>query len=472
MTTLFEAMNQTATTDNGCVANHSSLSKCVDLFYLAGASRGKDIKKEFLAALGENETVALHILQWLRDVRGGAGERQLFRELLKVAFDYSSNHSPLYTIVDRIPEIGRYDDLLWLVENMQSDKPEVANHCAVIFCNGLKAGNGLAFKWTPIKGDIAKVLRKHMGFYKEADWRKFVVAGRKTVEQQMCANEWDQIEFGKVPSVASARYQKAFGRHAPDQYSQYLSQLEKGEAKINAGAVYPYDITRSVMYGDKQAANAQWKALPNYLEGNKERILPVIDVSGSMDCPAGGNSKVRCVDVAVSLGLYLAEHNEGPFKDIFMTFSANPKLVKVSGTLSQRVDQISRSEWGMNTDLQRMFAILLQSAILNKVSEEEMPTTIIIFSDMMFDRCVSGGTNVSAYRMMADLYNQAGYKLPKIVFWNLNASNKSVPVTIGTEGTALVSGFSPSLMKGLLAGDLEPESVMLKTVMVDRYALF
>lgn len=469
MTSLFQAMNTTASTDNGCVANFSSLSKCVDFFYLSGASRGKDIKKEFLAALIENKDVTLRTLQWLRDVREGAGERQLFRELTLVAIDTLGikSKSELSDLISKIPELGRFDDLLWLSEN----SPAASDYCLNVFQQALKQNNGIAFKWTPIKGDTSKKLRKLLGFKKEADWRKYVVSGRETVEQQMCAKQWDEIEFSKVPSVASARYQQAFGRNANEKYSAYIEALEKGETKINASAVYPYDITKSVAYGNSAVADQQWKALPNYLEGNKERLLPVIDVSGSMSCPAGGNTNLTCMDVAVSLGLYVAEHNEGIFKDVFMTFHSDPQLCKVQGTLSQKLTQIKGAPWGMNTDLQKVFVTLLGAAVNNNVPEDQMPTTIIFFSDMQFGACVVGAKNVSAYQMVDSLYANHGYKRPNIVFWNLNASNKTVPVTVGTEGTALVSGFSPTILKSLLQGELEPESVMLSVVMKDRYKL-
>ena len=468
MMNLLQAMNTTATTDNGCVANHSSLSKCVDFFYLSGASRGKDIKKEFIAALVENEDVALRTLQWLRDVREGAGERQLFRDLTKVAVEQlGTSHSGIIQLIAKIPELGRFDDLIWLNENCL----EIGDFACHVYKDQLKENNGLAFKWCPIKGNSAKKLRNMLGFKKEADWRKYIVAGRKTVEQQMCAKEWNEIDFSKVPSLASARYQKAFGRNAQEKYVKYLEALVKGETKINASAVYPYDVIKSVKQGNKDIANQQWKALPNYLEGNKERILPVIDVSGSMSCPAGKNSSVSCMDVAISLGLYVAEHNDGIFKDIFMTFHSTPQLCKVSGTLSQKIAQIIGAPWGMNTDLQKVFITLLQAAVANKVPESEMPTTIIFFSDMQFDNCVTNSHNVSAYTMIDTLYSENGYNRPNIVFWNLNASNKSIPVTIGTEGTALVSGFSPSLMKSLLNGGLEPETTMLSVVMNNRYSL-
>lgn len=471
MSELFQAMNKTATTDNGAKAHYSSLSSNLDFFYLSGASRGKDIKQEFKAALAENPEIALRTLQWLRDIRGGSGERQLYRELVKVLHDSEFNRAPLVQLFQKTPEIGRYDDLLWFAENLSEP---YSDHALVQFQDDLRENNGLAFKWTPIKGIVAKKLRTRLGFKKEADWRKFVVAGRKTVEQQMCAKQWNDINFSHVPSVASARYQKAFGRNAPEVYSTYIQSLVKGEAgvKINAGAVYPYDVYKSCFSGNPEVAEQQWKALPNYLEGSKERILPLIDVSGSMGCSAGGGS-LNCMDVAISLGWYVAERNEGEFKNTFMTFEDKPRLLKLQNPVSllSTFQGIKQVPWGRNTNIQNAFSTLLQAARDSSVSEEGMPTTILILSDMQFDCSYVGGRDVTAFEMMRAEYEKFGYRLPKIVFWNLNASNKSVPVTRHETGTAMVSGYSPSLLKGILSGGMTPEQIMLDVVMDDRYSL-
>lgn len=463
MTSLFEAMNKTATTDNGCAAYHTSLSANVDLFYLAGASRGKNITLEFKKALAENKELALRTLQWLRDIRGGAGERQLFRDLVKV----SSDLPEINFVINKVSEIGRFDDLVWMIENLPVDKSAVALQSLT---TALKASNGLAYKWVPIKGNTAKIIRKHMGFKTEKDWRKHVVANRKTVEQQMCAKEWNDIEFGKVPSVASARYQKAFGRNATEKYAAYLAALLKGEAKINASAVYPYDIYKSCFHGNDKVAQEQWKALPNYLEGSEERILPMIDVSGSMSCSAGGSNTLSCMDVAISLGWYIAERSSGEFNRTFLTFEDRVQMVKVPEGLGLKYTFIfvRQAPWGGSTNLENAFKTLLTMAKQYGVKQENMPTMILILSDMQMNASSCGGT---AFENIAAEYSQAGYELPKIVFWNLNASNKSIPVTKHQSGVAMVSGFSPSLMKGILKGTMNPEQVMLDTVMIDRYAL-
>jgi hypothetical protein len=303
----------------------------------------------------------------------------------------------------------------------------------------------------------------------------------KVVETNMCAKNWDSINFSHVPSVAASRYKKAFNRNSPA-YAAYVAELAKDrkdrtvEVKVNAGAVYPYDVLKGRInsYGisfDKTELDlieAQWNALPNYV--GDANILPLVDVSGSMSCSAGKNTKLTCMDVAVSLGLYLADKNMGAFKDTFLTFSNKPELLHLKGGINSKIDQMVKSKWDMNTDLNKAFAKILDVAVNGNVAQEDMPAMVLILSDMQFDACVKHDD--SAIEMIARKYEAAGYTLPKVVFWNLNASYGNAPVKFDKSGTALVSGFSPAVVKPLLAGDLEnftPESVMLKTIMDDRY---
>lgn len=342
---------------------------------------------------------------------------------------------------------------------------------------------GLTAKWQKRQGAEANKIRSYMRLTPK-QYRQLLVSLSVTVEQQMCAQDWAEINYDHVPSVAAARYQKAFGKHDPAGYTQYKEKLVTGEAKINASVAYPYDVIRSLRSGDSSVANAQWAALPNYLEGSNENILPIVDVSGSMSSVAVSGS-VTALDVAISLGLYTAERMGGVFKDTFVTFSGSPALVKVSGNLKQRYDQMSRADWQMNTDIQAVFKMILNSAVKGKVDQSEMPTKLLILSDMEFDACVtvggksrgghygsSGGSavSVSAMDMIKKEYAAAGYAIPQIVFWNLNGRAGNSPVTYNEAGAALVSGFSPSIVKSVLGGEeMTPISIMLKTVMTSRY---
>ena len=472
MSTFVNAVvNQEARTQNGMKARKSTANAVVDLFYNAGASRGKNIVPAFASAMAENRELALRVAAWLRDVRGGAGERQLFRDILV----YLENNDPeaAKALLAKVPELGRWDDLFVF---STKEMKEVAY---TMLGDALRQRNGLAAKWTPRQGKIALEIREFFGMSPKF-YRKSLVELTKVVEQQMCAKDWDNINFSHVPSVASARYKKAFNRNTV-KYAEYVQALVKGdnpEVKVNASAVYPYDVLKGrishyVKFNKTELdlIEAQWNALPNFV--GDANILPLVDVSGSMSCPAGGrNSKstLSCLEVAVSLGLYLADKNTGKFKDTFLTFSGNPELLHLKGNINQKIDQMVKSQWQMNTDMIAAFKLILNVAVKGQVAQEEMPKMVLILSDMQFDQCVEYDDN--ALQAIERTYRNAGYEMPKVVFWNLNASYGNAPAKFNEAGVALVSGFSPAIVKPLLSGDLDgftPEAVMLKTIMDDRY---
>jgi hypothetical protein len=474
---LIDALQQeNILTENGMATNSSSLNACVDLFFNVGAMRGQDKERliaTFSKAFNEDPQRAMKILFWARDIRGGAGERQIFKDILiYLAKDHDLALKPNLKYVT---EYGRWDDLLTLFgTRLEKDVMSLIQIA-------LGQGDGLCAKWMPRKGQNAEKLRNFMAMSPK-QYRKTLVNLTNVVETKMCAKEWDTIEFGKLPSVASARYQKAFGKNAYESYSAYIESLVKGEAKINAGAVYPYDITKSITLGNSKVANEQWKALPNYMEGSTERILPVVDVSGSMSTPAGDNKNVTCMDVAISLGLYISERNEGNFKNAFVTFSNDPQLQVLSGTLTDRYRQLQKADWGMSTDLQKVFQLILDQATKHNLDQDEMPTKILILSDMEFNEATNstGGWysresktewNLTAQHMIEQMYAAAGYQVPQIVYWNIQSRNGGVPVAFDKQGTALVSGFSPSIMTSLLKGEIEsPQQIMDLTIMSERYA--
>ena len=458
-------------TENGMATNSTSLNACVDLFFNIGAMRGQDKKRliaTFSKAFNEDPKRAMKLLFWARDVRGGAGERQVFKDILVYL---AENHDlVLKPNLHLISEYGRWDELLSLAGTY------LEKEAFTLISDALINENGLCAKWMPRKGAVAEKLRKFTGMSPK-QYRKSLVGLTSVVETKMCAKDWNSIDFGKLPSVASARYQKAFGKNAYESYSAYIASLVKGEAKINAGAVYPYDIITSLERGNATVANEQWKALPNYLEGANDMILPVVDVSGSMSSPAGGSKTVTCMNVAISLGLYISERNEGPFKDAFITFSSKPQLQVLSGSLNDRYTQMSDSDWGMSTDLEATFKLILDQATKHKLSQDKMPNKVLILSDMEFNSATGRGYgreshwNPTAQQMIETLYADAGYRVPQIVYWNIQSRNGGVPVAFDAKGTALVSGFSPAIMTSLLGGDIEsPQQIMDKTILSERYA--
>lgn len=470
MTTFVEAVkNQGARTENGMKARKSTANACVDLFFKIGAMRGKDVTKEFVAAYVENKDLALRIAQWARDVRGGSGERKLFRDIL-VLLEKTDIESAK-ALLSKVPEIGRWDDIFVF----ESKVMKTAAY--TMLGDALRAKNGLAAKWTPRKGAIALEVREFFGMSPKF-YRKSLVEMTKVVESQMCAKEWDEINFSHVPSVAHARYKKAFGRNT-EKYGEYVKALVKGDdpkVKVNAGAVYPYDVLKGVInhYGSVNYTKdqldvvvKQWEALPNYI--GDANVLALVDVSGSMSCPAGQSGSVSCMDVAVSLGLYVADKNRGKFKDTFLTFSGKPELLHLKGDVVQKAQQMVKSSWDMNTDLVKAMDKILSTAIAGNVDQSEMPEMLLIMSDMQFDQCAK--FDDSAMQMIRRKFTDAGYTVPQIVFWNLNAKD-NVPVKYDTRGVAMVSGFSPAVMKSVLSADMEnftPEGIMLKALMVPRY---
>jgi len=400
----------------------------------------------------------------------------LFRQILA----YLDKHDPdaAAQLLMKVPEIGRWDDI-FVVKN---DK--LKYQAFSMLGDALRAKNGLAAKWTPRKGELAVEIRNFFGMSPKF-YRKSLVELTKVVEQDMCAKNWDNINFSHVPSVAHARYKKAFFRNTQE-YAKYVAELIKDpkdrtvQVKINSGAVYPYDVLKGVIgaynknYNSTElgALQAQWDAMENFI--GDANVLPLVDVSGSMTCKAGGHaskSETTCLDIAVSLGLYCADKNTGKFKDTFLTFSGSPELLHLKGNIVQKVKQMVDSNWGMNTDLIKALEKVLKVAKDGAVPQEEMPEVLLIMSDMQFDACAR--FDDSAMKAVERKFTDAGYEVPKIVFWNLNA-HENVPVKYDTRGVALVSGFSPSIMVSVLGGDTDnftPEAIMLKTLMVDRYNL-
>ncbi|CAB4162986.1 vWFA domain containing protein [uncultured Caudovirales phage] len=473
MTFVNAVRNQEARTENGMKARLSTASALTDLFFKIGASRGKNIIPDWTAARVQNPELAGRIALWVRDIRSGAGERKLFRDIL--AELVTSDTDRAIALMRKVPELGRWDDVLVPEILANSTTREVAFG---MIKEALEAGNGLCAKWMPRKGVVAHDLRDYLGWAPKR-YRKTLVSLTKVVETQMCANQWDDINFNHVPSVAGSRYKKAFSRHT-EKYAQWTSALVstdpkvKETVKVNAGAVYPYDVLKglgsyawSANYNKANLQNieAQWNALPNFV--GDANILPLVDVSGSMTYPVGPS--VSAMDVAVSLGLYLADKNKGKFKDTFLTFSDKPQLLNLQGNIIDKVQQMVKSEWGMSTNLHAALDKILSVATKAGVPQEEMPSMLLILSDMQFNSCVR--FDDSAIQMIRRKYDDAGYNMPAIVFWNLNAKD-NVPVKHNEQGVALVSGFSPSIVKSVLSTDMDqftPDGIMMKTIMNERY---
>ena len=471
MSNLIKAIQQnnpTGLTANGAVTHETSYSACVDFFAIGASSRGKDISKLFNEALCEAPEVALRILQWVRDVRGGAGERQTFRDLFTDLVN--KDLGTARRILVKIPELGRWDDVLVAINTPLEPEairlvsaglntPETASICA---------------KWMPRQGEVAYKLRNGLGMTPKG-WRKMLVALSNTVEQKMCAQQWHEIEYGKLPSKAAANYQKAFERNDGNRYMLYREGLVAGTEKINAGAIFPHDVILSAKKGNDTVATAQWEALPNYMEESQERILPLVDVSYSMTCPVGGSTSINCMDAAVALGLYTSERMSGPFAGYFINFHTTPQLIKVGGgSLGEKVKRMEQAPWGGSTNFQAAMNLILQSAVKNNLTQDDLPTMILVLSDMEFNQAESSfysrGSGKTNFQTIKDSFEAAGYTMPKLIFWNLNGRVGNSAATIHDENVALVSSFSPAILKSVLsAKTVTPIDIMMEAVMIDRY---
>lgn len=459
-----------ARTENGMKAQENTSNKLVDLFFKAGASRGQDLTADFTSSFSSEPDLAVRLALWVRDARGGAGERKMGRDfLLSLQSDVEGRHLLLNTnLFLKLVEVGRWDDLLDFT-NIQ-----VRAKVFDLINAALTAGDGLCAKWMPRKGPVAHELRTAFGWTPKF-YRKRLVELTKVVETQMCAGAWTEINFNHVPSLAMARYKKAFRKNAPDHFTVYVTKLTDGDSKtkVNAGAVFPYDVIKGVRSKsfslnstELALVDAQWKALPNFMDN--QQVIPLVDVSASMHNPEVAKG-VSPIDVALSLGLYCSDKNVGPYKDTFLTFSQNPQLIRVTGTITQKLKQMDESRWQMNTNLHAAFEKILALAIEHEVPQSGMPHALLILSDMQFDACVR--FDDSAIQMIRRKYEVAGYKVPAIVFWNIKAGGNA-PVEYNEKGVALVSGFSPAIMKSILASDfntMNPRSVMLETLKSERY---
>lgn len=466
-----ENMENIVETSNGMGALGTTLNECVNLFFQIGAMRGKSKKALlhlFSKAYNENPLVATKVLFWVRDVREGAGERQIFKDILLYLAE--NNTEVVKKNLPLISEFGRWDDVLVLVgTSLEGEVFELIK-------TAIQNEDGLCAKWLPRKGKVANAIRSYLKVSPKV-YRKTIVNLTNVVETAMCAKDYSDVDYSKLPSLAMTRYQRAFQKNDGERYEAYKTSLINGETKINAGAVYPYDIVKTLgMSGDNTIANEQWNSLPNWMEGSSERVLPVVDVSGSMGVEVGGNPNLTCMDVAISLGLYISERNEGNYKDAFITFSENPQLQILDGSLEERFNQLSMSDWGMSTNIEKVYSLILNQAKENNIPQDMMPTKLLILSDMQFDRATSNGWREgskwtpTSQQMVEKMYEEYGYKLPQIVYWNLNASMSNFPVEFDKMGTALISGLSPSILKSVLGGDdMTPETIMMKTIDTERY---
>ena len=466
-------------TENGATAYSSTGSAMLDLFGCIGSLRSReesDICRLFVEAYKENPLLATKCLFYCRDIRGGLGERRTFRVIMR----YCAQHHPeaILPNIHLVGMYGRYDDLYELKGTILEYEmwSEVKKQLHLDFVNmKRKKPISLLAKWlkTP---DASSANTRQLGIATAQalgltvyDFKRKLRAMRKyldIVERHMSANEWDQIEYASVPSRAMMLYRNAFKRHDETRYDNFLNAVANGDASINASTLFPYDIVEKYesQYNPSEDATleAQWRALPNYLDAPANAIV-MADTSDSMSG--------RPMHSSVALAIYFAERNQGAYHNLWMSFSQHPAIHRLQGeTLLQKLQSIERKFWSNNTNLELAFMRVLDIAIKNHVPAEEMVKSIIVISDMEIDD-TQHGYAWSFYDNMRKLYMNNGYIIPNIVFWNVNSRNDTFHVDKSRVGVQLCSGQSASTFKVLMKSvGMNPIEMMTNTLMAERYA--
>ncbi len=470
-------------TENGARAYSTTGKALLDLFAQIGALRPRtedEIANKYAAAFAADPLLATKMLFYAGNVRGGLGERRTFRICLKWL---ATNHADIIVKnVALIPHFNRWDSMfiligtpaekeMWKViaDQLNSDM------AAVAASKGRKAQPiSLLAKWMPTETassaetrKLAKRCMTNLGLTPRA-YRKVLSALRKhlkVVETSMSAQEWEAIQYAQVPSYAMKNYRTAFAKHDPEGFAAYKASLVKGETKVNASTLYPYDLVAQYTKGHgywsrnihaDTIVEAQWKALPNYVQGEKN-ILIMADVSGSMSG--------RPMDTSVGLATYFAQHNKGDYHNLYMTFTDKPHFIELreGATLAECVSKVMSTDVGYNTNLEAAFNYILQHAISNRVSDEELPKALVVVSDMEIDRYMRQNKMDFVDAMRAK-FARHGYTLPKLILWNVEARNDTFLTK--QEDVLCVSGQSASTFREL-CGNLDGKTawdLMMETL--------
>ena len=487
-----ELNNETKLTENGAVGFRTTGKKLLDLNFSVASLRGaseQTIINKFMDAYWEDPVMAIKWLFYSRDCREGLGERRLFRILVK----HLAQEKPevIKAVLKFTSEYGRYDDM-WRLLDTDLKNDVISIVYAQLGEDTVNMRNNksisLLCKWLPSENASSKDTKRYATAIRKGldmtsrGYRKMLSQMRKyidVVECKMSAKEWSGINYEAVPSRANLIYNNAFLRNDEERRRAYLGALEKGEAKINASVLFPHDIVHKYTAGSwysrlgnyDAALEGMWKALPDTVKGNGNTLV-VADGSGSMTCNVGGQTGVTALDVANALAIYFAERASGEFKDKYITFSHRPQLVDFSNAKSLR-DKIQialRHNEVADTNIEATFDLILQTAVNNHMAQEDMPNNVLIISDMEFNSAVGWHRpNETLFATIAKKYAAYGYKLPRLIFWNVNSRTGTVPVKENDLGVALVSGFSVNVVKMVMSNKLDPYECLLDVLNVERY---
>lgn len=474
---LKKATNYTHT-ENGGLTHKSTLNKCYDLFAFGGASRGRseqDILDMFYDALKEDKLLAMKLLFYIRDVRGGLGERRTFRVILK---SLANSHPYLVEKnIDLIPFYGRYDDLLVLFDTKCEDKmisliaKTLIDDCRTDYPT-------LLAKWLPSENAssndskrLARKLAKKLTL-SNREYRKTlsnIRAKIKIVETLLSEKRYNEIEFDKLPSKAGMKYRDAFFRHE-ELCNRYEEFINSKDTKVNAKTLYPYDIIRNVWnceIHERKVLDKYWKNLPDYFDGEPCSILPVVDNSGSMTWNLNGG--VIPIDVAVSLGIYCAERNHGEFHNHYISFSRTPKLVEIKGNdIVEKALSAVKNVLYEDTNIEAVFDLILKTLKKSNLSEEYLPKHIVIISDMEFNEGTRCNNSVTLMEHIRKEWTKEGYTMPNLVYWNVCSRRNNIS-DLGADNITYVSGCTPMIFKSIMSGK-NGMDLMLDTLNSDRYS--
>ena len=489
---LKQEANKTVT-ENGAATHVTTESDCLDLFATIGALRhasDREIVTRFTRAYSENRDIAMKLLFFARDIRGGLGERRVF----KVILNWLADNEPksVRKNLKYVAEYGRFDDLLCLMDTAcERDMLDVLKSQLEADVKALENGADVSLlaKWLPSVNATsaktvlyAKRIARHFGM-SDASYRKALVAlrARISIIENNLREKVYTFDYSKQPSRAMYKYRKAFMRNDSARYDSFISKVSSGKERLHADTLAPYELVepyideaaytvsskcfmKRISEQEKSVLNATWDSLPDF--GSDENAIAIIDTSASMYY----ESKPMPAAVALSLGLYFAEHNTGLYKNHFIEFSSRPQLIEIKGdSFADRLRYVASFNEVANTNIEAVFDLILKSAVKNGVPASELPARLIIISDMEFDCCVSNAGSTSFENAKAK-FEAHGYDLPEIVFWNVSSRNTQQPVTKNEQGVALVSGCTPRLFSMVASGSLNPYAFMLEVIESERYA--
>ncbi len=483
-------------TENGAITHRTSGNDLLDMFAEGGAYRARsesDCIVLFKKAFAENPVYAMKCLFYLGDVRGGQGERRFF----KVCFNWLVNNHPdvAKRNLQYIPEYTRWDMLykvtyksnLWNAA-MEIIKEQLAADMTS-FVAGSNIGVSLLAKWLPSENTSSKETRMYAKSIRNAinmtsrQYRKTLSALRERInvlERLMSANRWDEIEFDQIPSKAGLKYRNAFARRDMIK-AKYEAFAKDKNTKVNATTLYPYEVVSQAIKcnsydlndTNRLMINKYWDNLADYFADATLDAICVCDTSGSM---TWGSNNIQPIDIAISLSLYCADKCRGPFAGHYISFASRPQLIRTEGVdFVDKVKRIYKTNLCDNTNIEATFDLILNMLRNGKCKPEDVPSTLLIISDMEFD-AARGSSYYSRSRnsvrtLMEGIeakWNALGYKMPKLCFWNVNARNDNIPMKV-QDGVLFVSGASPVILKQILTSK-DPYTLMMDVLNKERYA--